>query len=155
MDYQAGVESVFTMMPALMSTAGFVLHSCGVMNSFNTLSYEKYLLDEQNIEMMMKMVNGMEIHDGEEELDNISEVGPGGQYSVEEHTMDYMYTELYTPQLFNKMGYASWANEGKKEAAQRAAEKIEDRLNSYQPQDLTKDQEAVLKEYIGDLYETI
>jgi trimethylamine--corrinoid protein Co-methyltransferase len=154
-DWQAGVESTFTMMAALMSSASFVLHSCGVMNSFNTLSYEKYLLDEQNIEMMMKLVNGMTVYSGEEELENIHAVGPGGQYIEEEHTMDYMKEELYVPKLFNKMNYSSWEENGKKTAPQLASEQIEARIASWEPLDITKEQESVLREYIGDLYDGI
>lgn len=113
-DWQCGVESTFTMMAALMSSASFVLHSCGVMDSFNVLCYEKYLLDEQNIEMIRKLVNGMSVHTDSEELENLSDVGPGGQFIGEEHTMDYMKDELYTPALFNKMSFTGWEDAGKK-----------------------------------------
>lgn len=154
-DYQAGAESTITMMASLMSSATFILHACGVMNSFNTLSYEKYLLDEQNIEMLMKIVNGMTIHTDDEELENISEVGPGGQYIGEEHTMDYMNEELYMPKLYNKMGYASWEKNGKKDATQLANEKIDERIESFECPSLSKEQEGILKEYIGNLYDTI
>lgn len=154
-DWQAGAESTMVMMATLMSTSTFILHSCGVMDSFNTLCYEKYLLDEQNIEMLMKIVNGMTIHTDPEELENIHEVGPGGQYICSEHTMDYMYDELYTAKLSNKMGYNSWVNEGKKDAAQIANEQIEKRLASFVQPEISKEQEAVLREYIGNLYDTI
>lgn len=154
-DWQAGTESSMVMMAALMSSTSFILHACGVMNSFNTLSYEKYLLDEQNIEMLMKIVNGMAVRSGQEELDNISEVKPGGQYIEEEHTMDHLYEELYTAKLSNKMAYASWENAGKKDAAKLAEEQIEERLASYRQPEILKEQEDVLKEYIGELYETI
>lgn len=154
-DYQAGVESIFTMQAALISSASFVLHSCGVMDSFNTLSYEKYLLDEQNIEMISKLTQGMTVHTDKEELENISEVAPGGQYIGEEHTMDYMYDELYTTKLFNKMNYGPWEENGKKDARELAEEQIEARINSYQPLDVSKEQEEVLREYIGNLYDEI
>lgn len=152
-DWQCGVESTFTMMAAMMSTATFVLHSCGVMNSFNTLSYEKYLLDEQNIEMIQKLVAGMTVHTEPEELENISEVGPGGQFLEEDHTLDYMKQEMYVPYLFNKMGYAAWEKEGKKDAAERAAEAIDARIASYVQPEISKEQEKVLRDYIGDLYD--
>ncbi len=154
-DWQAGAESTMVMMAALMSDTNFILHSCGVMNSFNTLCYEKYLLDEQNIEMLTRIVNGMTVHTEQEELDNISAVGPGGQYIEEEHTMEYLYEELYTAKLSNKMGYPGWENAGKKDAAQLAADQIENRLAAYRQPDITNEQEAVLREYIGELYDTI
>ncbi|QOV21057.1 trimethylamine methyltransferase family protein [Blautia liquoris] len=105
--------------------------------------------------MIRKIVNGMKIFTGDKELENISDVGPGGQYISEEHTMEYMYSELYITRLFNKMGYPSWVREGKKDVARLAGEKIEERLESFEYQDITKEQESVLREYIGDLYDTI
>ena len=131
-DYQAGAESTLVMLPALMSSCSFILHACGVMDSFNTLSYEKYILDEQNIEMMMGLVNGMTVHTDEEELEVISDVQPGGQYISEEHTMEYMRDELYTAKLYNKMGYAGWELEGKKSPVEKANEEVDRRLASYQ-----------------------
>ena len=154
-DWQAGVEATMVMMASLMSTTSFYLHSCGVMNSFNTLSYEKYLLDEQNIEMLLKIVNGMEVHVGEEELDNISEVGPGGEYIGAFHTMDYMYDELYTARLLSKQSYVGWEKDGRKTATDLASESIEQRLEAYEMPQMDAGQEAVLREYIGDLFDTI
>lgn len=154
-DWQCGVESTFTMMAALMSSASFVLHSCGVMDSFNVLCYEKYLLDEQNIEMIRKLVNGMSVHTGSEELENLSDVGPGGQFIGEEHTMDYMKEELYTPALFNKMSFTGWEDAGKKDSVQLANEAIDKRIASFEYPEITKEQETVLRDYIGNLYDEI
>ena len=154
-DWQCGVESTFTMMAALMSSASFVLHSCGVMDSFNVLCYEKYLLDEQNIEMIRKLVNGMSVHTDSEELENLSDVGPGGQFIGEEHTMDYMKDELYTPALFNKMSFTGWEDAGKKDSVQLANEAIDKRIASFEYPEITKEQETVLRDYIGNLYDEI
>ena len=154
-DWQCGVESTFTMMAALMSSASFVLHSCGVMDSFNVLCYEKYLLDEQNIEMIRKLVNGMSVHTDSEELENLSDVGPGGQFIGEEHTMDYMKEELYTPALFNKMSFTGWEDAGKKDSVQLANEAIDKRIASFEYPEITKEQETVLRDYIGNLYDEI
>lgn len=154
-DWQRGVESTFTMMAALMSSASFVLHSCGVMDSFNVLCYEKYLLDEQNIEMIRKLVNGMSVHTDSEELENLSDVGPGGQFIGEEHTMDYMKDELYTPALFNKMSFTGWEDAGKKDSVQLANEAIDKRIASFEYPEITKEQETVLRDYIGNLYDEI
>ena len=154
-DWQCGVESTFTMMAALMSSASFVLHSCGVMDSFNVLCYEKYLLDEQNIEMIRKLVNGMSVHTDSEELENLSDVGPGGQFIGEEHTMDYMKDELYTPALFNKMSFTGWEDAGKKDSVQLANEAIDKRIASFEYPEITKEQETVLHDYIGNLYDEI
>lgn len=154
-DWQAASESIMTMLAPLMSTASFILHSCGVMDSFMGLSYEKYLLDEQNIEMLLKIVNGMKIRTDAEELENIHEVGPGGQFIAEEHTVEYMHEELYTPALFAKMDYNNWKLKDGRDTAHHASDMIERRIAGYEMPPITREQEKVLKDYIGDLYDTI
>lgn len=153
-DWQAGVESVLTMMPSLMSSSNFILHACGVMDSFNTISYEKYILDEQNIEMIRKVTNGIRFGDAEEEYANIAEVGPGGQFLQSMHTMMNLRKEIYTPKLFNKMGYLSWQNSGAKTVQELALAEAERRIESYVPVGITPEQEQILRSYIGDLADT-
>lgn len=155
-DWQCGVESTMTMMASMISSSNFILHACGVMESFSTLSYEKFLLDEQNIEMLGKITGGIQMYMDQEELNNIAEVGPGGQYIDADHTLEYLHDELYTPKLFSKTAYAGWVNSGGKSAKQLAGEQIEERIASYKPVEITKEQEDVLVSYIGkDLYRSI
>ena len=154
-DWQAGVESTITMLPALMSSSNYILHSCGVMDSFNVLSYEKFLLDEQNIALLRKLVNGVEVRTDEEEFEVIQEAGPGGQYLESDHTMDYMHEEIYTPRLFNKMGYDAWEKQGCKTAEQVAEAQIDARIAAYEPVEVTPEQDKILESYIGDLIQTI
>ena len=153
-DWQAGVESVLTMMPSMMSSSNFILHACGVMDSFNTISYEKYILDEQNVEMIRKITNGIRFGDTDEEYANIAEVGPGGQFLQSMHTMMNLRKEIYTPKLFNKMGYLSWQNSGAKSVQELALAEADRRIASYVPVDITSEQEKILRSYIGDLADT-
>lgn len=153
--WQAGVESFMTILPSFMSSNNFILHACGIMDSFNTISYEKFILDEQNIEMAQKIVNGISFGDMEEEYENIDEVGPGGTYLLTSHTLEHMKEELYVPKLFNKMGYNKWVMEGLKTENQRALEEAERRIAAYRPVEMDLEQEKVLRSYIGDLYDSI
>ncbi len=154
-DWQAGIESVMTMLPSLMSSSNFILHGCGVMDSFNTISYEKYILDEQNIEMIRKIVKGISFGDVEEEYANIAEVGPGGQYLQTMHTAMKLSEELYTPKFLHKMGYDSWKNAGAKTVTDLALCEVDRRIESYVPLDMSPEQEQILRSYIGDLVDTI
>lgn len=153
-DWQAGVESVLTMMPSMMSSSNFMLHACGVMDSFNTLCYEKYILDEQNIEMIRKITQGIRFGDMEAEYANIAEVGPGGQYLQSMHTMMNLRKELYTPKFFNKMSYAAWEKDGAKTVQELALQEANRRIESYVPVEITAEQEQILRSYIGDLADT-
>ncbi len=158
-DWQCGVEAILTTLPTVMSSSNYVLHSCGVMDSFNVLSYAKYVLDEQNIEMCRFMVNGVNLEldedDLEEEIENIMDVGVGGNYIEEIHTMTKLRQELYTPMLFNKMGYSSWKHAGEKTVTSHAFAEVEKRVEAYEFPEMSKEQEDVLRSYIGDLVDTI
>ncbi|ONI40518.1 hypothetical protein AN639_00035 [Candidatus Epulonipiscium fishelsonii] len=158
-NWQNGVESTITLLPAIMSTSNFILHSCGLMDSFNMLSYAKFILDEQNIEMFRYMVKGKEILvDDEtikEELQNIIEAGPGGQFLDCDHTLENFREHLYTPVLFNKMGYASYVNIGSPSVEENALKLARKRIENYVYPEITKEQEDILRSYIGDLIDTI
>ena len=153
-DWQAGVESIMTMLPSMMSSSNFILHACGVMDSFSTISYDKYILDEQNIQMIRKITNGIGFGDMAEEYDNIAEAGPGGQFLQTMHTMTYLREELYTPKLFNKMSYDSWQESGAATVSELALREADRRIESYIPVDITTEQEQILRDYIGDLADT-
>ncbi|MCL1993874.1 MAG: trimethylamine methyltransferase family protein [Spirochaetes bacterium] len=154
-DWQAGVESSITMLPSLMSGSHFILHACGVMDSFNIISYEKYLLDEQNIQMLRRITQGTEILDNEEEFANILEVGTGGQYLQSGHTMEHFQDQLYNPLLFNKMAYEVWEQKGCPSAVEAAGKAVKKRLEDYSFPEMLPDQEKVLESYIGELIRTI
>ena len=124
------------------------------MDSFNTLSYEKYILDEMNIDMIRKIVNGITFGDLEEEYDNIAESGPGGQFLQNMHTVMNLRTELYTPKLFNKMGYSTWKNAGAPSVLELALQEADRRIVAYTPMEIDPEQDAILRSYIGDLADT-
>ncbi|MGI6028430.1 MAG: trimethylamine methyltransferase family protein [Candidatus Heteroscillospira sp.] len=153
-DWQAGVESIMTMLPSMMSSSNFILHACGVMDSFSTISYEKYILDEQNIEMIRKITEGISFGDDEEEYDNIDEVGPGGQFLQTMHTLTNLRSELYTPKYFHKMSYDTWANSGAKSVCQLALDEADRRIAAYEPVALLPEQDEILRSYIGSLLDT-
>lgn len=147
-DWQAGIESTVTMLPSLMSTSNFILQACGVMDSFNIMSYEKFILDEQNIEMLLRMTKGFDVLDTEEEFDVIKKVGPGGQYLQEMHTAMNFRKEHYTAKLFNKAGYEMWANSGSPSVLENASKEVKKRLEGHKNIENTEVQEKILKRYL-------
>jgi len=150
-DWQAGSESVMTMMSTLMSGSHYILHSCGILDSFNTLCFEKYIMDEQNIQMLLHFTDRPPIEMPEEEFENIFEIGIGGQYLQSDHTMEHFRKELYAPRLFNRMSYEDWRAKGEPSAYANASAEVERRLSAYVVPESTSEQRAVLESYVGSL----
>jgi len=147
-DMQAGLESMMTMMSAMISGVDFILHACGIMDSFNTLSYEKFIIDEETVSIAERFVTGFEVNDEKLALDVINALGPGGMYLGEEHTATHYRKELCTPQLFSRESYLDWEKGGMQSLEQRASDEIEKRLKNYKQPDLTHEQEGLLEKYL-------
>ena len=86
---QAGVESAMSLFESFQEKANLVMHATGSMDSFNSVSYEKFILDIETINRMRYYFGDMP--DDEEALafDAIKEVVEEGESFVSsEHTFD-------------------------------------------------------------------
>lgn len=147
-DMQAGIESALTIIPALMSGIDFVLQACGILDTFNILGYEKFIIDEETLGMVGRFVAGFEISDQLLGLEMIRRLGPSASFLAEQHTAEYFRSEQYFPLLASREGYAKWENNGSLTIEERAGKIVEERLREYREPDLTSDQEKVIAQYL-------
>lgn len=147
-DMQAGLESMLTILPPLISGVDFVLQSCGILESFNTISYEKFLIDEETLAIVKRFVVGYEISEELMGLSMIEQSGPGANFLGEQHTIDYFKKEQYATDLFSKEGYAQWERKGALTIEQKAGQSLDKRLREYSEPYITKEQEQILQEYL-------
>ncbi len=147
-DMQAGIESAMTMLPAIMSGVDFILQSCGILESFNTVCLEKFIIDEVTIESVMRMHRGYRIDPECLGLETIERLGPGGQFLAEEHTVQYYRSEIHTPALFSREGYEAWESKGSLGLEDRAAGECIRRLNAYVEPELTQRQKKIIEAYL-------
>lgn len=150
-DYQAGAETVLSILPAYLGNADFVSHAAGTLGSFNIGSFEKLVLDEEVLEMMKRLREGIAISEKKSKVDLIKEVGPRGNYLKGRTSKDYR-EEHYLPKYFNKQGSTEAVREELGSARQRAAKEIKRRLEEYQLPDTTKKQQEILNKYLPEKY---
>ena len=74
------------------------------------------------------MTGGIEISDETLALDLIDELGPGGTYVVEEHTMDHC-RDYWTSNLFTHASYEEWKANGEKRMTDRLNDKVTEILS--------------------------
>ena len=79
-------------------------------------------------------------------LESIEEEGPGGNFLLEEETMERYREEIYYPELYNIENYDQWEREGKISVEEKARKKVEERLAQYEPPQYTEKQKKVLEE---------
>ncbi len=148
LDMQMGIETAMTLMSAISAGADFVLHAAGVMDSFNTVSLEKFIIDEDTISSILRMKRGYETDDLMLTAELICALGSGAHYVAEDHTLDNYMDEMHTPKLFSREGYDKWEEDGAQSIFDRAQRELAIRLEKYQMPPLEAERLEILDEYI-------
>lgn len=147
-DAQAGIEATMVMLPTILAGIDFILHGAGILDSYNIISYDKFLMDEEMTQMCLYLKEGVTVNEDTLALDTIMEVGHGDQYLMEDHTFEYMRSALYHPKYLEKGYYAAWSNNGGRTAAQNAEAAVEARLAAYEQTPLTERQAQLIAPYL-------
>jgi trimethylamine--corrinoid protein Co-methyltransferase len=148
-DAQSAYESVMTMLPAVQGRVNFVLHAAGWLENGLTAGYEKFVLDQDMLGMFYKFLKGIDFSEEMLAMQSIKEVQPGGHHLGTAFTMQNFTTAFYRSELFDYNDIGQWQLEGKKTAPERAAEKVNQLLSSYEKPPLDEAIDEELKAFIS------
>lgn len=147
-DAQAGYESAITSTLVALAGANFIHDAAGFVEFCMTASYDKLVVDNEIIGMVMRAVEGIEVNERTLAMDEIKKVGPGGHFVSSRHTRKYMRTEQFQPRLSNRDTREQWQAAGAEDAWQRATRFAEDVLASEPENILSEDVRMWIKEEI-------
>jgi trimethylamine--corrinoid protein Co-methyltransferase len=119
-DAQAAFESAQTLIPTLLGGVNFVLHAAGWLEGGLSSSYEKFVMDTDQLGMMQVMANGVDMSENGQAMDAIREVGPGKHFLGCAHTQANFETAFYRSSIADNNSYEQWLAEGEQDAAKRA-----------------------------------
>ncbi|ATW27890.1 trimethylamine methyltransferase family protein [Candidatus Formimonas warabiya] len=147
-DAQAAYESMLTLSMAQMAGGNFILHSAGIIDTYNTISLEKMMFDDEIIGMIRRIDQGAVVNEDTLAFDVIKEVGPQGQFLTHEHTFIHFRNEFYHPVLSDRSNATQWERDGALTAEKRANARWKKLLEEYVEPSLDKDIDAALKKYM-------
>ena len=150
-DAQASYESMMSLSMAQACGINFVLHSAGILESFNCMSYEKFIIDDEMCGMVKRIRRGIEVNPDTLALDVIKAVGPGGHFLDKDHTFDYFRTEFYQPRLSNREDFVTWQSNGSRQSMDTAHQKYKEILEIYEAPELPADVDKDLQTFIDEL----
>jgi trimethylamine--corrinoid protein Co-methyltransferase len=127
-DQQAGLEMGFNLLISGLA-GGNLIHDIGYLGIGMTASLEAIVLCNEGIGMMRRLLRGMEVNDRTLALDVINDVGPGGDFLAEEHTVENFKNTISTPELLNRMNYDNWKNAGALTFGEAANRKVREILS--------------------------
>ncbi len=96
---QAGYESMMIMMTACQEKINFVLHSAGSLDTYTSMSIEKFIVDLEIIGIVKRFISGVKTDSDFLALDVIDEVKPGGQFLTTQHTYKNFKKEPFIPEI--------------------------------------------------------
>jgi trimethylamine--corrinoid protein Co-methyltransferase len=135
-DTQAGWEGAITNLLVGMAGANFIHDAVGLLEFCMTASYEKYVIDNEIIGEVMRVLQGIEVNPETLAFDVTRKVGPGKNYLSEDHTCENMRKEHFLPSLAERSDRDKWVAMGKKDTFQRAHERAREILSTHRPRPL-------------------
>lgn len=119
-DAQAAYEAAQTLLPTCLAGANFVLQSAGWLEGGLVASYEKFMMDTDQLGMMHTLLAGIDLSENGQAMGAIFETGPGRHYLGAAHTRANFATAFYRSTLADSNSFEQWELDGAQDMAQRA-----------------------------------
>ena len=149
-DAQAAYETANTLNAALLGGVNFMLHACGWLEGGLVSSFEKFVLDADQLGTLHKMAAGVAYDENAQAMDAIREVGPGGHYLGCAHTQANFKQAFWRTEVLDYKPYETWDEEGGRNSQILASERVTKLLNSYQAPQLDPGIAEALAGYVAN-----
>jgi len=147
-DGQAAYDSANTLWPAMLGGVNFMLHSAGWLEGGLVSSFEKFVMDCDQLAAAQKFAGGVDMSENGQAMSAIREVGPGSHYLGCEHTQSNFETAFYASNVADNNSFEQWEVEGSQRIDQRANSVVRQWLDAYQAPDLDVAKDEELKVFI-------
>lgn len=148
-DAQAAYESAQTLLPTLMAGVNFTLHGAGWLEGGLVSSYEKFIMDCDQLAMMQRFSQGIDLSTNSQALDALHEVGPGNHFLGCAHTQANFETAFYHSPVADNNSFEQWEAEGAADTATRANTIYKKMLSDYVAPTLDEAIDEALLEFIS------
>ncbi|MEM6678314.1 MAG: trimethylamine methyltransferase family protein [Pseudomonadota bacterium] len=130
-DAQAGYETANTLNAALLGGVNFMLHSAGWLEGGLVSSFEKFVLDTDQLGALHSTAAGVDISETGQAMDAIREVGPGGHYLGCAHTQANFKEAFWRSDVLDYRAFETWADDGGPDSYLLARKRVEKMLGDY------------------------
>ncbi len=153
-DAQAGVEKSLQALTVALAGGNYIHDAAGLMESCLLTSYEQYVIDNEMLGMIARILEGIRVTPDTLSFEQIKEVGPRGNFMGLRHTLNHIRKEHYLPKLFDRATYDTWEERGTRDIREVARDKAREILSTHQVEPLPGEVQAELLAIIKNAEET-
>ncbi len=147
-DCQAGYETMQNYLMLAMAGVNMVNECYGILDGIMTVSYEKFIIDDEIMDRAAQVVAGVTSFDEGYLADVIEELGPGGAYLMHPSTMKNC-RKFWSADIACSTSYEDWLKKGSEDIVVRANRKFRRLLEECPEVVLGGDIEKELSAYIA------
>ncbi|HZZ60248.1 MAG TPA: trimethylamine methyltransferase family protein [Roseiarcus sp.] len=149
-DAQAAYESAQTLVPTVLAGANFVLHAAGWLEGGLTASYEKFVMDFDQLGAMHVLAKGVDFSLNGQATEAFHQVEPGGHFLGCAHTQANFETAFYRSNIADNNSVEQWMEEGSRDAATRANVLWKAMLKEYEAPPLDRSTDEAIRAFIDE-----
>jgi trimethylamine--corrinoid protein Co-methyltransferase len=135
---QAALEHIVSGFSLVLGGADLIV-GIGQLEDARTLWLEELLIDDETINMIRRIADGIVVDDDHIALDVIKKVGIGGMFLGQRHTMEHLRHEHFIPKIVDRRSFDQWEADGRKTMEDRARARIPEILAAPVPHPLSSE----------------
>lgn len=127
-----------------------MIYGVGMIDSALTWDYASALIQNEMLDMVLQVVNGIQVSEANIAYDVLKEVGPAGEFITHQHTFDN-FKRMSAPKLMNRMTREGWEAAGSPDIVEKAYEKSLEILKNHKieprSEDVQKQLDSIYAEF--------
>lgn len=147
-DAQAAYEAANTLQSAALAGVNFMLHTAGWLEGGLVMSYEKFMMDTDQANMLGVLLKGVDLSENGQAMDALREIGPGAHFLGAAHTQANFEQAFYRSTIADNNSFEQWEADGSLSAEARAHQKWKDLLAAYQAPPLDEATDEALIDFM-------
>ena len=148
-DAQAAYETANSLNMGLLSGVNFMLHAAGWLEGGLVASFEKFVMDADQLGILHRLAEGVDVSENGQGMDAIREVGPGGHYLGCAHTQANFKSAFWRSELLDYKPFETWSEEGERDTEALAAVRVSKLLAQYEAPALDAGIREALDAYVA------
>jgi len=131
-DAQAGLETAASLLMGVLAGADIFGHM-GIAGVDQASDLDMLVWQSEVIEYVERIARGFEVSETTLALDLIDQVGPGGTFIDQDHTVEHFRREVWMPALLDRDYWPTWLAAGRPDTRRRCRERRDALLAAYRP----------------------